>query len=231
MIDRISDLTPAEMLADALLSDAIDQALEVPRMLDVLPDGREVVVIGDVRGAAEFNHLQGDNEEEIGGTCGLVSCENVLHQFGIHIKEGDIVRFAGEVGMRQADGATTLFNQADLLTEYGVPSHVAAPLTVEMLAAEIESGRGVIAAVNSGVLWSQSAFVGTGDADHAINVSGVGRDPATGAVIGFYINDSGTGESGKFIPIDMFRDAWAPTGAGAAVVTDAARSFAIPPMV
>lgn len=237
MIDRISDLAPAEMLADALLSDAIDQALEVPRMLDVLPDGREVVVIGDVKGSAEFNHKQGDhrqgdNFEQITQTCGLVSCENVLRQFGIFVTEDTLVGYTGEVGLRAGDGTTTAVGVATVLTNYGVPSHVANPLTLETLASEIESGRGVIAGVNAGVLWDDRDSFGNGNPNHAINVSGVGRDPATGAIIGFYINDSGTGESGKFIDIDTFRYAFAPNGGGGeAVVTDAARSFATPPMV
>lgn len=231
MIDRTSDLTPAEMLADALLSDAIDHALEVPRMLDVLPDGREVVVVGDVKGSAEFNHQQGDNPWGITEDCGLVSCENVLRQFGIRVSEADLVKFTGDVGLRADNGSTSAEGLAAVLTLYGVPSHVANPMTLEMLASEVESGRGVIAGVNSGILWNDPAYLGNGSPNHAINVSGVGRDPATGAIIGFYINDSGTGESGKFIGIDTFRDAFARRGDGEAVVTDAARSFATPPMV
>ena len=113
--------------------------------------------------------------------------------------------------MRAGDGTTTAVGVATVLTNYGVPSHVANPLTLETLASEIESGRGVIAGVNAGVLWDDRDSFGNGNPNHAINVSGVGRDPATGAIIGFYINDSGTGESGKFIDIDTFRYAFART--------------------
>ena len=59
---------------------------EAPSHQDVLPDGREVIVIGDPQGDARFNHLQGDNNEGFLGTCGCVSCEDVLGQFGVTVR-------------------------------------------------------------------------------------------------------------------------------------------------
>ena len=67
---------------------------EAPSHQDVLPDGREVIVIGDPQGDARFNHLQGDNNEGFLGTCGCVSCEDVLGQFGVTVTEADVVDHA-----------------------------------------------------------------------------------------------------------------------------------------
>src|SRR4051812_38011978 len=64
--------------------------IELPEPhLEVLPDGREGIVSGDPAGAAEFNHLQGENLYGQEFTCGLVACEGVLRQFGREASEAN----------------------------------------------------------------------------------------------------------------------------------------------
>ena len=77
--------------------------------------------------------------------------------------------------------------------------------------------------VNAGVLWSEPRVLGHGQANHAVTVTGIARDPFDGALQGFYVNDSGTGESGKFVSAHLMTTAFERTG-GFCVVTDATHS-------
>jgi len=85
----------------------------------------------------------------------------------------------------------------------------------------VQGGRGVIAAVNAGVLWSNPSVLGHGQANHVVTITGVARDPYDGALQGFYINDSGTGRSAQFISAHLMTTAFVGTG-GFCVITDIA---------
>ena len=205
-----------------------DLLVDVPFQLDVLPDGREAVVFGDVAGLADLNHKQGDNPYGFEGTCGLCSCQDILNQFGVEVTEADVVRHAvanGECYVSDdpaASGGTTEDGQAQILGDYGLPAHVEHGSSLEDLAMDIEQGRGVIIEANAGVLWNDAAYYENGQANHAVVVTGVARDPMTGAVEGFFINDSGTGESAKYVDAATMGVAWLDAGA-TSVVTDAVR--------
>lgn len=225
-----SNFIPEVPVVDADFSD-IPVNPDVPRQLDTLPDGREVVVIGDPEGCKDFNHPQGDNNLGFQGTCGLVSCEDVLRQFGVEVTEDEIVQFAAENGLCSVSdnpaqcGGTSELTQAIILTEMGVPAHTEVCGSLEDLAAHIENGQGSIVEVNAGVLWNEPSAYGGGMANHAIVVTGVARDPETGEVAGFFINDSGRGleeDSGRFIDSATMQEAWLAAG-GTGVVTDVVR--------
>lgn len=216
------------------LKDA-DPWVDVPRYLDVLPDNTEVLVIGDVERFRECNHKQGANEFGFLGTCGLVSCEDVLRQFGIDATEASVVEYAARHGHCDITatppecGGTTEYSQARLLTELGVPAHAEFGDTQEQLAQYIEEGRGAIIEVNAGELWDSPEHFGFGELNHAVVVTGVARDPATGEIEGFYINDSGRGypsDSGRFVDVNVMRHAWEAAG-GTCVVTDIVRSVSV----
>lgn len=209
----------------------MDQVPDVPVRHDVLPDGRDTVVIGDVDRCKEFNHLQGDNSFGFRGTCGLVSCEDILRQFGIDVTEDDIVRFAVENGLCEVNqdpnqcGGSIPSSQALILNEHGVPAHVEVLESIEHLADRVEHGHGVIAGVNAGILWNDASAFESGEANHAIVVTGVARDPLTGEIQGFFINDSGRGfleDSGRFVDLATMQVGWESTG-GVSVVTDVVR--------
>ena len=152
-----------------------DTGIDVPARLDALRDGTPSVTIGDVAGYAELNHRQGDNPSGIREDCGLVSCQDVLNQFG-------------------------------------VPAHADSGQSLEQLAVSVEQGHGVIAEANAGVLWDDASYVESGQANHAVTVTGVARDPLTGDIQGFYINDSGTGQSGEFVSAQAMTTAWQEAG-------------------
>ncbi|MFC4071547.1 hypothetical protein [Actinoplanes subglobosus] len=202
---------------------------DVPTRLETLPDGRESVTFGDVARAAEFGHRQGDNSFGFCQDCGLCSCETVLNQFDVPVTEQDVVAFAVANGLCdvQSDaagsGGTTLEQQAEILRRHDVPAHVEAGQSMEDLAGFVEQGRGVIIGANAGVLWNDANAYGDGYPNHAVTVTGVARDPGTGDLQGFYVNDSGTGAAGQFVAAPLMNDAWLTVG-GACVVTDVTQS-------
>lgn len=214
------------------LGPEVPPMIDVPFHLDVLPDGREAVVIGDPEGYRRFNHQQGDNPYGFYGTCGLVSCEDILRQFGVEITESDIVRYAAQRGLCVIDGpseqlgGSSPMTQAELLSDLGVPAQVEVHGNLERLAARIESDRGVIICMNAGVLWNDATYYGQGGANHAVVVTGVARDPSSGAIQGFFINDSGTGKSAEFIDAATMQLGWLNMG-GTAVVTNIAHGAAV----
>lgn len=213
----------------------VDAAIEVPYVLDTLPDGRESLLIGDVESFKDLVHPQGDNPFDYQGTCGLCSCEGVLGQFGVDVSEAEIVEYAKEndlcnnEGDKSMRGGTTVDHQVQILSDYGVPAHAESAGSLEDLAANLEQRRGVIIEANAGVLWDDPFSYDGGDANHAIVPIGVDRDPATGEILGFRVNDTGTGESDRFVPAETMRDAWLEAG-GMCVVTDIAHESTAQPI-
>jgi hypothetical protein len=206
-----------------------DATMAVPVNAGRLPDGQPILTIGDVRDYAAFNHVQGDNPEHDCGDCGVVSCADVLNQFGLPLTEAEAVRHATRrqelhvvPGRPDQSGWTLPAEQAAILTDYGVPAHAEEAQPVERLALGVQLGHGVIAMVNAGVLWSDPGELGHGQANHAVTITGIARDRYDGALLGFYINDSGTGQSGQFVSAHLMRTAFEHEG-GFCVVTDCPR--------
>jgi hypothetical protein len=207
-----------------------DAAVAVPVRPGRLPDGRPSLTIGDVCGYALFNHLQGDNPEHDCGDCGIVSCADVLNQFGVRLTEADAFLHAARChelhmvpGRPDQSGWTLPAEQAAILADYGVPAHAEEARPVERLALAVQHGHGVIAMVNAGVLWSDPRALGHGQANHAVTVTGIARDRYDGVLLGFYINDSGTGQSGRFVSTHLMTTAFEHEG-GFCVVTDCAQA-------
>ncbi len=194
-----------------------------------LPDGRPCLTIGEVRRYAAYNHLQGDNPEHDRGDCGIVSCADVLNQFDVPLTEADAFRHASRCrelhlvpGRLDQSGWTLPAEQAAILADYGIAAHAEEAQPIERLALAVQQGRGVIAMVNAGVLWSDPRVLGHGQANHAITIIGIARDRYDGALLGFYINDSGTGQSGQFVSAHLMKTAFEHEG-GFCVVTDLAQ--------
>lgn len=185
--------------------------------------GQDVLIIGDPKEYASFNHRQGERAGYL-GTCGLVSCQDILLQFGLDVSETEIVNYAIEHGLCNTEGeprdrgGTTILQQAQILTNYGIPAHHEVSATLADLSSYLKQGRGVIVAVNAGILWADENLE-RGDANHAIVVTGVKLDSINGAIESFCINDSATNESGKFIDANTMYAAWENIG-GLIVVTD-----------
>jgi hypothetical protein len=201
-----------------------DVGADVPYHRDVLPDGRETVAIGDVKAFSDFCHLQGDNPFGFQGTCGLCCCEGILRQFGIEVVEADVVAHALAHGLCSLEGGldmrggTSVLDQVRILSDFGLPAHYETGGSLEDLATALKQGRGVIAGVDAGILWDNADYY-DGHANHAVTAIGVARHPETGEIQGLYINDTGTGEAGKFVDAARMAEAWQQMG-GTYVVTD-----------
>lgn len=204
---------------------------EVPRQLDLLPDGREALVVGDVEKCKEYTHPQGDNPYGYRGTCGLVSIEGIARLFGIDIDEAGVVTIAiitdlcNNEGAPDQLGGTSVFGQTELLKILDIPATAVRGQALDDLAGALEEGRGVIIETNAGVLWDRADYYGDGSMNHAVVATGVARDVATGEILGFYINDSGTGDAGRFVPADVMQEAWVEAGGYAVITNDPAPAY------
>jgi hypothetical protein len=126
-------------------------------------------------------------------------------------------------GLPDQSGWTLPAEQAAILTDYGVPAHAEEAQPVERLALAAQLGHGVIAMVNAGVLWGDPQALGHGQANHAVTITGIARDRYDGALLGMYINDSGTRQSGQFVSAHLMTTAFEHEG-GFCVVTDSAQA-------
>ncbi len=186
-------------------------------------------ITGNPEHDKQYTHRQGENSYGFQGTCGLVSCEGVLRKFGVNVTENDIVDHAVKKkecytdGTPEKNGGTSPADQAQILTDYGVSARVESGGDIEKLAQQVREGRGVILEANAGELWNDANYYDNGNPNHAIVVTGFERDTSANRITGFYINDSGAGQAGRFVDVDTMKRAWVDTG-GLSVVTDAAHS-------
>jgi hypothetical protein len=134
-----------------------------------------------------------------GGTCGLVSCVNVLRMAGKKATEQEIVTYASRSGLCSKgdtcagnNGGTHCYQIQAVLSHYGVSSELR-PCTINNIAIAVSEGRGVIALIDAGKLWNNPDF---NCGLHAITITSVKKDFA-GNILGFYVCDSGTGGKDK----------------------------------
>jgi YD repeat-containing protein len=102
------------------------------------------------------------------------------------------------------------------LPNYGFRSGVVGIYSEESIAYLIKSGRGAMIGLNAGKLWGDDAYLGSGQANHMVTVTGMALDAASGAINGFYIADSSRGKVGdmtRYVPIADFRAAANVSGA------------------
>ena len=107
-------------------------------------------------------------------------------------------------------GGTTPSERAALLTKNGVPASTA-PGTMQNLELAVAQGKGVVAAVDAGLLWNP-AFGAPLKSWHAILVTGVEYD-ANGNILNVIVNDTGIGTCGQKVPAATFKAALAARGA------------------
>ena len=196
----------------------------VPQYRMTLPDGRKSLVSGDVEGLRIFIRQQG-YDPNFGGTCSHVACQSILNQFGIQKSEEGLLQYAIKNALFDwTSGKPDQLGMypkhiAELLVHFGVSAQVQHCRSHTDLAGYVESGHGVIAAVNARVLRNDPMYLGDGRADHAVVVIGVTRPGGGGPPVrGFFINDPGTG-TGGFVTRKTMREACINAG-GLAVVTE-----------
>ena len=68
--------------------------------------------------------------------------------------------------------------------------------------------QGAIVSVSTKFFWGPSESNGPAYADHYVYVTGEEMNTSTHKIVGYYINDSGTGEGGRFVNAKTFLRAW-----------------------
>lgn len=179
-------------------------------------DGKTKTV-GDPAGRAAFVYPQ------TGETCALAASAQILAEIeGIKPSPKTMKRledqlydqavkkgyFAGDNGNPRLrfTGVTPGQYVGSLL---GVPTRRTYLATPEQLDASVKGGKMLLVATNAGKLWNDPAFANGG---HLIVVTGAEVKKEGGEVLGFYVNDTGTNEGGRFIPRKQFLDAWNGNG-------------------
>lgn len=142
------------------------------------------------------------------GTCGLVSCVNVLRLAGYPATESEVVGYASTTSagfgigklcttnsFPENNGGTSAKTRQQILQHFGIKNELR-EASIDNIADAVSDGRGVIISVYAGMLyngWSDYRDL------HAIAVTSVKKD-CHGNVLGFYVCDSGTGgiDNSKF---------------------------------
>lgn len=143
---------------------------------------------------AHLNYNQGHAVSNFEGTCGLVSCENVARLAGKDVTEADAVRLASKKNwctkkssFSSDNGGTNAEEREKILNALGINSTLDYDLSINHIANEIESGKGIIASVAVNRFWQNCPDRGL----HAITITSVERD-SFGNPVAFYVCDSGS---------------------------------------
>ncbi len=145
---------------------------------------------------------------DVQGDCGLVSIENVCRLAGKDLSEADVVTDAistdecyyNPAECQYGNGGTSLENIRTVLNHFGIESDIQIYPGFNDVADAVESGKGVIACVDT-TEYDYEAF---GEGQHAITVTSVEREPS-GGIVAFYVCDSGSGdgEGCKRVDVDI----------------------------
>lgn len=195
-----------------------------------LVDGREVLVYGYPK-RNELDYMQGDALPGFLGTCALTSIANMLTQMGRPTTESQVVTRAIANGWTVSDpalpawrlGGSNIDDQRQLLESYGVRNQAILGYNEAGLANLLRGGRGVVVALNAGVLWGEAAYQGNGAVNHAVTLTGAVHAHDSGELVGFYLSDSGRGlvnDMTRFVDIATFRAAADVGGAYALFTRD-----------
>ena len=147
--------------------------------------------------------------------CGVESSRQIINQAACgKITEADLLRAAIKTNLASpgkaatatsaavGPGGTSAASRQAIMARLEVFSTVQ-PSNLQNLGTALSAGKGVIANVDPGVLWGDSKCLGGG---HAVTVTGIEYDDK-GNPTKVIINDTGTGECGKEVPIETWNEA------------------------
>lgn len=148
-----------------------------------------------------------------GPTCGVAAQYQALRARGLPVnipdlsKEGVAKGYYTEFQLNSGSRAGGTYDEHahSLLLDHGVSARLSSQTTPAQLVASIRTSGDAIVVMNTKRLWDDAAL--SDSESHIVYVSGAVVD-AKNNPRGFYINDTGTGEAARFIPIKEFRLAW-----------------------
>ncbi len=195
-IEFIPDEPPPDLpgLPDASLE------ADVPARPAVLPDGREVLLLGEPQ-RWDAPAPPGDSSR----ACGAL-----------------LLLALGEAPPA-AEAEPSVSGLAAWLRAAGVAAAVEEGHSPEDLAQAVEAGWGVIAFVNAGALWGRSDALGGGESDRAVLVTAVARGKRDGGLVGAYVRDPARTGPAAFVASEALAAAWLHAG-GLFVVVSESRS-------
>lgn len=158
-----------------------------------------------------------------GETCGIAAQVQVMAEAGLvppdpaklKAKEDELYQQAVALGYfqgspadprRRFHGGTAGEYIGDLLD---MPMRKRFDASERDLFQAVSSGRIVVVSVKTSKLWNARKFNG----GHVVAVTGVEVGREDGKPLGYYINDTGRNEGGRFVSVKQFMDAWKPWGA------------------
>lgn len=169
--------------------------------------------IGDPGRRAAYAYLQD------GGTCGIGAQIQVLADAGLvkadpvslRAKEDELYARATRLGYlggstgdpkRRDNGGTPNQHVGDLLD---MPVRKRFAAKDEELFEAVKGGHMIIVGADAERLWNSRKYRGVG---HFLAVTGAEVDRKTGKPLGYYVNDTGSNEGGRFITLKQFNAAW-----------------------
>jgi hypothetical protein len=182
-----------------------------------LRDAGKTSTIGDPGGRAQYVFRQ------TGGTCALASQAQIYAEsHGIKptraamrqiedeffAKASATKQFNGNSAdpKQRWDGGGTNAEHLGNMLDTPLKKHYLAK--DEELLAAVSRGKMVMISANTGLLWNDQRHMSGG---HIVVITGAEVDQA-GALLGYYINDTGTGEAARFVSAKQFMPAWQTHG-------------------
>lgn len=107
---------------------------------------------------------------------------------------------------RRANGGTPWQHMGNLLDQ---PIKKRFGATAAEFDKSVLTGKMLLVNANSGKLWNDPRFANGG---HIFVVTGAEVENSTGKVMGYYINDTGTNQGGRYITSRQFLEAWKSAG-------------------
>ncbi len=200
-----------------------------------LVNGRPVLISGYPK-ANELDYMQGDAIPDFKGTCALTSIANLLVEASTPTTEGEVVQRAINNQWAVTDPAATDYQrggsnfqqQQALLDSYGMRNALLSGYSEQSVANLVRSGRGVLIGLNAGKLWNDAHYFDDGGVNHVVTVTGAAYAEDDGALMGFYIADSGrqrVSDMTRFVSLEAFRSAAAVPNAYSIYTIEAVKSW------
>lgn len=187
------------------------------KRIAALRDEGKTSTVGDPGGRARFVFRQ------TGGTCALASqAQMYAEAHGVKPTRANMRKIEGEFFAKASVSNQFNGNSADPKQRWdggGTPDEALGnmldtPVKKHYLAKDeelftaVSRGKMVMIAANTGLLWNDKRHLSGG---HAVVVTGAEVD-ASGALLGYYINDTGTDEAARFVSARQFLPAWRDRG-------------------
>ena len=180
-----------------------------------LVDGAAILVYGYPK-RNELDYMQGNAVPDYQGTCALTAIANLLTQADRPTTEVNVVQVAIDNNWAVTNpnlpayqrGGSNYVGQQAILDSYGVRNNLLAGYNEQGVANLLRSGRGVIIALNAGLLWDDAAYIDTGAVNHVVTLTGAAYRESDGTLAGFYIADSGrskVSDMTRYVSIEKFR--------------------------